>query len=116
MNTDIGTLGEDIACAYLISHGYRIVKRNVRNRWGEIDIVCEHSNALVLIEVKTRLNTNCGLPYESITRQKLFRLMRVFRHLPEFSGYKRYRIDAISVVLSRNNEVKSIHHYTDISQ
>ena len=40
----IGQWGEEIACRYLRKKGYEILERNFRNRWGEIDIVCEKTN------------------------------------------------------------------------
>ncbi len=36
----LGQRGEDIACAYLVDKGYRILQQNARRKWGEIDIVC----------------------------------------------------------------------------
>lgn len=37
----IGKIGENIACEYLESKGYKIIERNFRRKWGEIDIVCK---------------------------------------------------------------------------
>ncbi len=39
-NQSLGTWGEDIACRYLEGKGYKIIERNFRRKWGEIDIVC----------------------------------------------------------------------------
>lgn len=36
----VGKIGEDIACKYLKDKGYKIIERNFRRKWGEIDIVC----------------------------------------------------------------------------
>lgn len=36
----VGRAGEDIACKYLQNKGYKIIERNFRRKWGEIDIVC----------------------------------------------------------------------------
>lgn len=35
-----GAKGEQIACDFLVEKGYKIVERNVRRKWGEIDVVC----------------------------------------------------------------------------
>jgi len=35
-----GSKGEDLACAFLVEKGYKIVDRNIRRKWGEIDAIC----------------------------------------------------------------------------
>lgn len=36
----VGMAGENIACKYLEQKNYRIIERNFRRKWGEIDIIC----------------------------------------------------------------------------
>jgi putative endonuclease len=48
-----GARGEERAAAYLVEQGYSIVGRNVRSRWGEIDIVASRGTDLAFVEVKT---------------------------------------------------------------
>ncbi len=50
---DIGAAGEDKAASYLLSHGFRIIERNWRTRYGEIDIIAEADSLIVFVEVKT---------------------------------------------------------------
>ncbi len=40
----LGQWGEEVACRFLQKKGYKVLERNSRNRWGEIDIVCEKAN------------------------------------------------------------------------
>lgn len=50
----IGDIGEEIACGYLVEIGYRIIERNKRFDFGEIDIVAKSQDkTLVFVEVKT---------------------------------------------------------------
>lgn len=74
---ELGASGEDIAVRYLQSIGYRIIERNYRVRLGEIDIIAEHGQDLVFIEVKTRSDYFFGSPLESVTRPKQKQLAKV---------------------------------------
>ncbi len=49
----VGGFGEDEAVQYLIKKGYKIVERNHRQKWGEIDIITiSPDKILVFVEVK----------------------------------------------------------------
>lgn len=49
----IGDLGERIAIRYLKNKGFKVVERNYRKKWGEIDIICRKGRITYFIEVKT---------------------------------------------------------------
>jgi putative endonuclease len=36
-----GALGEEIAATFLARKGFRIIEKNYRKPWGEIDIIAE---------------------------------------------------------------------------
>lgn len=57
-NKTLGRIGEDLAAQYLSYCGYDILERNWRCRFGEADIIAEDNDALVLVEVKTRVSQN----------------------------------------------------------
>ena len=48
----IGEIGENVACKFLIKHGFLILDRNYTKKWGEIDIVARKTGKLYFIEVK----------------------------------------------------------------
>ena len=48
----IGRLGEDIVAGYLYNRGFRIIARNYRKPWGELDIVAQKDGVLHFVEVK----------------------------------------------------------------
>jgi putative endonuclease len=51
----IGDFGERVACAWLRSHGCRILARNYRGpHRGEVDIIARDRKLLLFVEVKTR--------------------------------------------------------------
>jgi len=74
---ELGAKGEDVAIRYLKKRGYRIVERNYRVKFGEIDIIAEQGDNLVFIEVKTRSDDTFGSPFDSVTRQKQKQLSKV---------------------------------------
>lgn len=71
-----GQRGEDLAAAFLLSKGYKVIDRNAKKRYGEIDIVALDGDTLVFIEVKTRYSRKYGPPEEAITSWKLHALVR----------------------------------------
>jgi putative endonuclease len=66
----VGKWGEERAEAYLVERGYRILNRNTRTPYGEIDLVAMCGDCLVFVEVKTRTSTTFGYPEEAITADK----------------------------------------------
>jgi len=50
----IGELGEDVACKFLIKHGFSILERNYTKKWGEIDIIAQKGEKRFFIEVKSK--------------------------------------------------------------
>ena len=57
--SEIGKLGEEVACRYLVDNRFQIIQRNFRKKWGEIDIIAKSPDkTLVFIEVKTLFQGN----------------------------------------------------------
>lgn len=110
-------LGEDIAAKYLKKKEYKIIERNFRKGYGEIDIIAVKDDILVFIEVKTRTTPLYGGgAIEAIAYHKLQKLTRTCQYykmlnpkLPEAM-----RIDAILLDLE-NGVVKNIKHIENIS-
>ncbi len=71
-----GRLGEDAAVAWLKSHGYRIVERNVTSHAGELDVVARDGDTLCFIEIKARSSHHYGAAIESVTPHKQRRIAR----------------------------------------
>jgi len=73
---DSGSQGEKYAANLLRKKGYKLVARNVRSKFGEIDIVAIKDSTLVFVEVKTRWSRKFGTPSEAVTPQKLRRIKK----------------------------------------
>jgi putative endonuclease len=72
-----GRDSEAKAARYLRRAGYRIVARNYRTPFGEIDLVAYDGSVLAFIEVKARRNERFGAPHTAVTADKRRRLTRV---------------------------------------
>ena len=51
---DKGKIGEKYAEKYLKKNGYKILERNMRNEYSEIDIIAESKEYIIFVEVKSR--------------------------------------------------------------
>jgi putative endonuclease len=71
---DLGKSGEEVACRELQRHGYTILARRYRTRYGEIDIVARDGPTIVFVEVKARTSDCYGDPLESVTLHKQARI------------------------------------------
>jgi len=114
----LGKLGEDIACVFLSKKGYKILQRNFKARYGELDIIALYENTLVFIEVKTRTNLRFGTPEEAITPRKLHELIQTAQYYvllhPELP--KLLRIDVIGIMMDEISEqVQRIIHTENIT-
>lgn len=67
----LGKAGEDAAVAYLKQNGYTILHRNWRKNHLELDIVATNNGELVVVEVKTRTNTDYREPQEAVDWRKV---------------------------------------------
>ena len=109
-NIITGKKGEELACEYLKKKGYKILETNKHfSRYCEIDIIALEKNTLVFCEVKTRKTNVCGSPFEAITKSKYQNIKKgIFFYLQENSNYKKFRIDAVSIVLEPKLEIKHL--------
>jgi putative endonuclease len=112
-----GRLAEARASEHLASLGYRILERNARTRYGELDLVCMDERALVFVEVKAaRAGSRVGpeRPVLWVTPRKQLQVRRLAtawmaerRSVPR---YAEIRFDAIGVILDRDDVVVDLEH------
>lgn len=74
----LGSTGEELAADHLIRRGFRIVERNYRTRWGELDIVAFDGWTLAFCEVKSRRSGgSCGGPFDALGPPKQARVRKM---------------------------------------
>ena len=72
----VGKAGEEAAVQYLREHGYQILERNYRCRFGEIDLIARDGRVLAFVEVKTRRSQKYGPAAAAVTREKQRHLIK----------------------------------------
>ena len=72
-----GDAGEHLAERALRELGWRILARNARTRYGEIDLVCHDGRGYVFVEVKTRRAGSFVSAVEAVAPRKISRLVRL---------------------------------------
>ena len=98
-----GALAEEAAAEFLTGRGLRLLERNYRCRFGEIDLIMTDGRTLVFVEVRYRRNNFFGGAVESITGAKREKLLRTARHyMAATKEFPACRFDA--VLLSGDNE------------
>ncbi len=101
---EIGALGEQLAVEHLQGLGLRIVARNWRCRYGELDVIAaEGADILVFVEVKTRTMDCFGGVAEAVTPQKVRRIRRLagLWLAGQDSSWSQIRIDVVGVRIGR---------------
>ncbi len=111
----LGTAGEAAALRLLRRRGYRIVERNFRCRLGEIDLIAEDRVTIVFVEVKARVATEFGAPFEAISPRKQRRLAQLATW---YLARRRWldrpcRFDAVSVMVGADGGVEGIELLRD---
>ena len=76
VSAENGQFGEELACRYLEDHGCRILARNYHCTYGELDIVAQSGETLLLVEVKTRSDAAMVAPQEAVPPQKRQKLAK----------------------------------------
>ena len=98
---EAGKKGEADAVRYLQSNGYRILERNLRAKFGEIDVVARDGPALCFVEIKTRSSIRFGFPEEAVTvwkRQRLLRLASWYLQRRPGGAHSQVRFDVLSIL------------------
>lgn len=101
---NFGDSAERVAALHLEQNGYQIIARNVRTRYGEIDLVAQDADGLAFVEVKARRGRSHGAPEEAVTPRKQLKLVQLgdaFVAENEAFANHAWRIDVVAVELDR---------------
>lgn len=107
---ELGRYCEKMAVRFLKKNGYRILERNYRSPFGEIDAIAEEGGSIVFVEIKSRASPLFGPPYLRVTKNKRKNIIK-----GALAFLKRYgltdaecRIDIVSISLDKEGEIELI--------
>jgi len=75
-----GRIAEQETLTFLQTHGLRLIERNYRCRYGEIDLIMEDGRTIVFVEVRYRGSIQFGGALESVDRRKQAKLLASAAH------------------------------------
>lgn len=114
-----GILGEDAVCARLEEKGHRILERNFRKSFGEIDIISQIDEYIVFTEVKTRHAGSMVSGLEAVTPSKQRKIILTADHylcniypgLQNKTLYPRYDIAEVTITRGSTPLIERIDIY-----
>ena len=102
-----GAAAESRAAKFLEQAGLRLVARNYRCLHGEIDLIMEHDQTVVFVEVRLRARDDFGTPAETVDQRKQSRLRATAEHYLQHdqrSSKRPCRFDIVAVSPSRGGD------------
>ena len=107
-NKELGEWGEQIAVDYLNNHSVKIVGRNIRTNYGEIDILGQKDDVIIFFEVKTRRTENFGNPEDAVNYIKQEHMKNSALEFIQSNQDMEmdWRIDVIAIYVGKKNKLQ----------
>jgi putative endonuclease len=118
-----GEVGEGIACQFLERKGFKILERNYRKPWGEIDIIAEKGDVVHFVEVKasSRSLANNGSreidyrPEEMATQAKLHKVARTSAlYMEGKRDAREFQIDVVGVLMDEERRMARCRFFEQV--
>ncbi|MBM3206249.1 MAG: YraN family protein [Candidatus Staskawiczbacteria bacterium] len=116
----LGDYGENLACEYLVNKGYKILFRNHRIKFGEIDIIAKKKKFFIFtekiihfIEVKTILESDGFFPEDRVDlkkQKKLSQLAEIWMK-NNFKKEHPYQIDVVGIAVNKKTSKAKIRYF-----
>jgi putative endonuclease len=110
-----GQRGEDIALLHLQRQGYKLVTRNWRCKFGEIDLILRDGETVVFVEVRVRRSglDDAFLSVDARKQEKLHHAMLAFLEESEWDDVAA-RLDVVAVRFDASGEHGGLKHARDV--
>ncbi len=102
-----GHKSERQAGKYLVRQGLKLLQRNYRTPFGEIDLIMQQKETLVFVEVRFRRSNDFGTPAETVDLRKQAKLRAVAEHYLQKNKDKSQqacRFDIVAITTNQNGE------------
>ena len=109
-----GELGEKIARKHLERKKYKILVKNFKRKWGEIDIVAKKNGKIIFFEVKTILKKQGFFPEDQIDfkkKRQLWKMAQIYLSENKISFDNHWQIDIIAVEITPELKKANIRHF-----
>lgn len=94
--TSSGVQAEQLAARFLETQGLKLLERNYRSRFGEIDLIMRDGDTLIFVEVRLRSRSHFGGAAASVDRRKQERLIATAQqYLAALPALPRCRFDVV---------------------
>lgn len=112
---EFGNRGEALAETFLKGKGYRVVGKQVKTPFGEIDLVALDGDEAVFVEVKTRRDARFGYPEEAVTPTKVKHMTQAAEHILRERTWERrpFRLDIVAILWDER-KIPDIQHFVGI--
>lgn len=109
----LGDKGERYAARFLRRQGFRIIARQYRNQFGEIDLIALDGDQVVFIEVKTRKSDRFGQPAEAVDFAKQKQLTRLALAYLKKHGLldRSARFDIVGIIWPDGQKHPDVQHF-----
>ncbi len=97
-----GAGAEDLAARFLESRGLKVIARNWRSRFGELDLVLRDGDTIVMVEVRMRSSSAFGGAAASIDEKKKPRLLAAAREYLARGPDRPCRFDVVLLTAGRD--------------
>jgi len=115
-NQKVGKFGEDLAVKYLLKNKYKIIDRNIKISYKELDIIAKLKEKIIFVEVKTRTSQKFGFADENISSKKLHYLKKAINMYLNNKDLDpdNIRLDLIAIDIDKVKKTAKIKHYKDL--
>jgi len=107
-NKQVGDKGEELAKEFLEKKGYKFLKQKLRLFCGEIDLLMQQKDTLIIVEVKAKSSDEFGTPQEEVDFFKKKKLVQLGKALWQLYPSHAIRIDVVAV--DENDKIEHIEN------
>lgn len=111
---ELGNFGEKVAEKYLRNKGYKILAKNFRRKWGEIDLVAKRGKSRIFFEVKTIQKKEEFSPEDEVDwkkKRQLIKIAQIYLSENKIPLSIPWQIDILGIEIFPDFKKAKVRHY-----